>query len=51
MRLRLPSLLGLLLLAGCSRDLAVPPRSTLALQDAFPSAAPNERLVLAVSGG
>jgi hypothetical protein len=51
MRFRVVDFLGLLLLAGCSRDLAVPPRSTLALQDAFPSAAPNEQLALAVSGG
>jgi hypothetical protein len=40
------------LLAGaCSRDLALPARSTLAAVDPFPSAAPYEQLTLSVTGG
>ncbi len=38
-------------LAACTRDLAIPPRNTLAFADPNPSAAPREALVLAVSGG
>jgi hypothetical protein len=37
--------------AGCSFDLALPPQSDLAFEDAFPTAAPYQILDLAVSGG
>ncbi len=46
------SLLGLALsLSGCRRDVGVPPPSTFAVVDAFPSAAPRETLLLVATGG
>ena len=49
--MRLSSLFALALLAGCSRELAVPTNAQLALSPAFASAAPRETLTLAASGG